>query len=560
MNLFFTKRINMKNKTITLIIITLLIAFSVNIKAQETSKPKLMVTIIVDQMRNEYLYRFNHLYGEDGFKRLMNDGMEFRDVHFNYVPTFTGPGHSSVFTGTTPKYHGIIGNSWYSRKDKKSIYCVEDSTAQTIGSDSNKGLCSPHYQLATTVCDELENSTQKRAITCSISLKDRAAILSAGHQCDNVFWYDNTCGKFITSSYFMNELPAWLNRFNDKKLADNYMQQDWDLMLPASSYADSYEDDSEYEYPGNVIEGMEKPVFPYHLKKIGKKHNPYDLLIHTPYGNTILTDLAIDAIENNDFGKDDITDMLMISYSSTDAIGHLWGPQSKEVEDTYLRLDRDIARLLKTLDEKVGKGNYTLMLTADHAVGEVIDMMKSRHVPAGYFHMDKAAAVADSVLDARYGQQDWIEGYRNHLIYLNESLFAKNNIDRQKATTEAALCITRQLEGVYQAYTCYQLMENEYTTRGAFQIQMGYNTKRSGDIILTFLPGWATGKPKAAADHGTQYNYDSHVPCLFYGKNIPQGQDITFHNITDVAPTISLLIHTMLPNATIGKPLEILWK
>lgn len=553
-------KFEMKVRRLILCIFIVMVGLNV-LKAQsQHGKTKLMVTIIVDQMRDEYLHRFYDHFEEGGFKRLMQEGLVLRDVQYNYVPTFTGPGHSSVFTGTTPKYHGIIGNSWYDRSLKKSVYCAEDTTVSGVGSNSENGMRSPFRLLSTTLADELEISTQHRALTYSISLKDRAAILSGGHMCDRAFWYDNTSGKFITSTYYAKQLPEWVTAFNDKKLADEYMQNEWNFLLDKTQYDDSEVDKNNYEHPGNVLHGVKEAVFPYPLKKIGKSHTPYDLLIHTPWGNTILTDMAVETINNVDLGKDNITDMLMISFSSTDAIGHLWGPQSKEIEDTYLRLDKELNRLLNTLDQKVGKGNYTVMLTADHAVGEVVEYLDENRIPAGFFNMDRAAQIADSILDTKYAQDDWIENYHNHIIYFNKELFNKHHVNMEKACADVAYFITTEMEGVYQAFTCFQLMKNEYKLRGASHLQMGYNTKRSGEIMLTFEPGWATGKPKASADHGTQYCYDTHVPLIFYGNGVKSGEDVNAYEITDVAPTISLLLKIKFPNACMGHPITTLWK
>ncbi len=550
----------MNCKRVLLVVMMSMWAFVSYIKAQsKNEKTKLMVTIVVDQMRDEYLYRFYDQYGENGFKKLLNEGLVCRNVQYNYVPTFTGPGHSTIYTGTTPRYHGVIGNSWYDRHKKRSIYCVEDSMVNGVGSTSINGLRSPHLLMASTLADELEIFTQKRALSYSISLKDRAAILPGGHCCDGAFWYDNASGRFITSTYYTNELPHWLIEFNAKKRADDYMKKEWDLLLSKDQYDDSAEDENPYEFPDHVLEGVDKAVFPYDLKKIGKKHNPYDLLIHTPWGNTIVADMVLETINHIDFGKDDITDLLMISFSSTDAIGHLWGPQSKEIEDTYVRLDKDLARIIAALDEKVGKGAYTLMLTADHAVGEVIEDMQDRNIPAGSFKMEEAAALVDSLFDEKYGAEDWIEYHRNHIIYLEKHLFIKHDVDLEKATSYATYLLN-DMEGVFQAFSSFQLMENEYQLRGARHIQMGFNPKRSGEIILTFEPGWATGHPKAAADHGTQYCYDTHVPLIFYGQSIQAGEDFKAYDITDVAPTISLLLKIKFPNATIGQPIESLWK
>ncbi|HEY5823458.1 MAG TPA: alkaline phosphatase family protein, partial [Cyclobacteriaceae bacterium] len=355
-----------------LILSFLLLVSLNNLFAQTADRPKLVVGIVVDQMRQEYLYRFDSKFGKGGFKRIIGDGFMLKNAHYNYVPTETGPGHASVYTGTTPAIHGIVANEWYDRALKKEVNCVSDDKQKTIGSESKAGEISPWRNLATTITDELELATQRRAKVIGISIKDRGAVLPAGHIPDGAYWYDPLNGNFITSTYYKAALPVWVDEFNKLKLPFKYLNQEWKTLLPIDQYKESGIDDSPYE---GKFKGKERATFPYNLKELRTTNSPYDLVTVTPFGNDLLAEFATAALEGEELGKDDITDFLAISFSSTDKIGHFMGPNAVEVEDTYLRLDRTLEDLLNTLDSKVGKGNYTVFLTADHGVAEVPQYM-----------------------------------------------------------------------------------------------------------------------------------------------------------------------------------------
>ncbi|MDL5045065.1 alkaline phosphatase family protein [Oscillatoria amoena NRMC-F 0135] len=324
--------------------------------SQTVDRPKLVVGIMIDQMRQEYLYRYYDKYGDGGFKRLIKDGFMLNNAHYNYVPTYTGPGHASVYTGTTPAYHGIIGNVWYDKNLKKTVYCAGDETCTPVGSETSaNGKISPHRMLTTTITDELKLATQRRSKVISISDKDRGSALPGGHMADAAYWYDEVTGKMITSSYYMSSLPSWTEKFNSLKLPDKYLNGVWNALLPIESYAESGSDNSPYE---SKFRGETKNTFPYDLKTLRKSNNNYELLSYTPFSNDYLTEMAFAAIDGEKLGADAWTDFLCLSYSAPDKIGHQVGPQSVELQDVYLRLDRNIAELLKKLDQVSGPGNY----------------------------------------------------------------------------------------------------------------------------------------------------------------------------------------------------------
>ncbi|MGZ3905005.1 MAG: alkaline phosphatase family protein, partial [Bacteroidia bacterium] len=324
--------------------------------------PKLIVGIVVDQMRYDYLYRFSEKYTEGGFKRIMKEGFNCRNTQYNYIPTFTGPGHSSIYTGTTPAIHGIAANEWYDKKTKKEVYCAYDKNSMPVGTTDKVGHASPINLESTTIGDEIKIASLNKAKVIGVSLKDRSSILPAGHAADGAYWFDGSTGNFITSGFYRSELPKWLIDFNAKGLAKKYLAEGWNTLLPLDKYTESLPDDNPYEKSPNK---KDKPVFPYEYKEFIEKNN-LEIIKATPQGNTITKELAKAAIEGEGLGADNICDMLCVSFSSTDYVGHAFGPRSVELEDVYIRLDKDLEEFFAYLDTKIGKGNYTLFITADH--------------------------------------------------------------------------------------------------------------------------------------------------------------------------------------------------
>lgn len=536
----------MKRKTLTGIFIFLIALLA---SAQTSSTPKLFIGIVVDQMREDFLFRFYDQYGEDGFKRLLREGAVCRNVHFNYTPTITAVGHASIYSGTTPKYHGIIGNKWYDRDLRKIVYCVTDSSEQKVGNETASVGVSPRNLLSTNICDELKISTVKKAKVISISTKDRASVLPAGHMADGVFYFDLNTGNYVSSTFYMDELPEWLVKFNNEKRAYKYLEEPWDLLLPPESYPRSLDDDSPYEA---LMIGKKKPTFPYNLKELAPLDSPYfEVFNRSPYGNSLLTDLAIEVLNSADIGQDEYTDMLAMSYSSTDAVGHIFGPLSKEINDTYLRLDQDIARLLKALDENIGKGNYTLFLTADHGVGEIPQYLIDNKIPAGIVYDSVLLKKVNDFMNSEYRPGNWINAYRNDQFYLNHNLIERKQLKLTEVEDKLASFLDRQ-EGIAETYTATQLKDQEYTEYFISKLQRGFNHRLSGNVRFILKPGWYT-EIDYAATHNTCYNYDSHVPLIFYGKGIKPGTSYEYHEITDIAPTVSTLLKIKIPNAATGK-------
>ncbi|AKQ47831.1 hypothetical protein TH63_18910 [Rufibacter radiotolerans] len=515
-------------------------------------KPKLVIGIVVDQMRYDYLYRFWGKFTNDGFKRLVNQGFSFQNNHYNYVPTYTGPGHASIYTGTTPAVHGIIGNDWYNRTTGRNIYCAEDLSVKTVGSTSKAGEMSPVNMISSTITDELKLATNHKSKVIGLSLKDRGSILPAGHAANAAYWFDGSNGSMITSTFYMAQLPAWVQAFNNRKLADQYLSQPWTTLLPIEQYTESDTDDQPYE---GTFAGEKKPVFPHDIP--GLRGKTFDLLRSLPAGNTLTKEFAIEAIKAENLGKGTVTDFLAMSFSSPDYVGHQFGPNSIEVEDTYLRLDRDLADFLKFVDNHLGKENVLVFLTADHAGANNPTYLKNYRIPAG---TTNGAIMRDSLakhLNQKFGKADYIIKFMNQQIYLNHEVAESKKVNLVELQEECARFVQR-FPGIMRSFTADALMRSHWATGIGMMIENGYMPYRSGDVMMVLQPGWYDGYGRAeikGTSHGTAWGYDTHIPLVWYGWRVPQGESYVRTNIIDIAPSIAAWLKIQEPNGTTGKPL-----
>lgn len=525
-------------------------------KKKELDRPKLVVGIVVDQMRYDYLYRYWDKYGDKGFKRLIRDGFSYENAHYNYTPTYTGPGHASIYTGTTPAIHGIVGNDWYDRGTAKNMYCAEDKTVQSVGSTSSAGLMSPKNLLATTITDELRLATNSQSKVIGIALKDRGAILPAGHMANAAYWFDGSNGSWITSTFYMQALPAWVQAFNARKIADKYLAQPWTPLLPLDQYTESTPDDNAFERP---FGGQSRPVFPYDLAKLRGASS--DILRSTPFGNTFTKDFALEAIRAEQLGKGKATDFLALSFSSTDYVGHQFGPNSVEAQDTYLRLDRDLAELLAFLDKQVGKNQYLVFLSADHGAAPVPAFANSVRVPTGTLNTRQVQDSVKQFLQRQYGPGKWVLSFTNRQVYLNHELIKAKKLDLARVQEQVAGYL-RPFEGVLQVTPAGSLSSSSLVGGLDSYIHRGFQFGRSGDVVVTLLPGWfegSGGKETKGTTHGSSNAYDTHVPIIWYGWQVKKGVSSTRVSITDIAPTLAQWLRIMEPNGNSGYPmLEVL--
>ncbi|MCB0462081.1 MAG: alkaline phosphatase family protein [Flavobacteriaceae bacterium] len=534
---------------ISFFVIILSINFSIGQIGSD--KPKLVVGIVVDQMRYDYLTRFENHFGNGGFKRMMNEGFNCKNNHYNYVPTYTAPGHTSVFTGTTPKYHGIISNSWYDKYNNKTIYCAGDDNVEPIGTEDDAGKMSPHRMLTTSFADENRLFTQMRGKTIGIAIKDRGAILPAGHTANAAYWFHGKDqGRWISSSFYIQELPKWVKEFNSKNPAENYLKE-WNTLYNINTYKESGSDLNNFE---GGFKGKETATFPYDLKTLSKDNGGYDILKATPYGSSLTTDFAIAAIEGEQLGKDNITDVLTLSYSSTDYVGHNFGVNSKEVQDTYIRLDKDLERLFNALDAKVGKGQYTVFLTADHAAVNVPAYLTSLKIPSGYFNSNESKQKLNNFMFNTYKSAELIKNVSNNQVFLDHEKLKELNLNLNDVQ-EAIVNEIITYKDIYKAYTAKSMSSSSFFNGIELLVQNGYNQKSSGDVIYIYNPA-VISYSQTGSTHGSGQSYDTHVPLLFFGKGIHNGSTVKKTQIVDIAPTITTLLGISFPNGNTGTPLE----
>jgi predicted AlkP superfamily pyrophosphatase or phosphodiesterase len=519
-------------------------------KSTDVPRPKLVVGIMVDQMRWDYLYRFYERYGNGGFKRMLNEGFSCENAYINYVPSVTGIGHTTVYTGSVPAIHGITGNDWIIQATGKSMYCAADSTVSTVGSNSESaGKMSPKNMLVTSMTDELRLATNFRSKVISIASKDRGAILPGGHTANAAYWYDGGSGNWITSTYYMKTLPSWVSKFNDQKYPEKYLKQDWNTLYPINTYLQSTKDDVPYE---GRFAGMSSSTLP--VKTSEMLSGGLGIITSTPYGSSLTLDLAKAAVDNEGLGADAITDFLAISVSSPDYIGHQFGPNSIEVEDTYLRLDRDLATLFNHLDTKVGKGNYTVFLSADHAVQHNSGFLADNKINTGVFESSTVLKQLNSALEAEFKVKDIAKSFSNYAVSLNYTAIAAGKLS-ESAIKNSSIEFLKKQKGVAFAIDIANAQNSTIPAIYKEKIINGYHPERSGVIQIILEPAWYSGSSQRStgATHGTMNPADTHIPMVFMGWGIKQGKTNNSYNMTDIAPTISGLLHIQEPNGNIGK-------
>lgn len=508
-------------------------------------RPRLVVGIVVDQMRWDYLYKYYNRYGDGGFKRMISQGFSCENAHINYLPTFTAPGHASVYTGSVPAIHGISGNDWIDKETRRSEYCTGDTSESTVGSPSADGKMSPRKLLATTVTDELRLATNFRSKVYGISLKDRGSILPAGHVANGAYWFDDQTGNFISSSYYGAQLPEWLTAFNSKRWADTLIKNEWNLLYPAKTYKQSVVDNNKYE--GNY-KGETAPTFPHNVA--GWKSRGYYGLRYMPGGNTILLKAARACIKNENLGQDNQTDFLCLSLSTPDYVGHVVGPDAMEMEDMFLRLDKEIASFLSYLDNRVGEDNYLVFLTADHGAAHNSEYLNDMNVPAG--NIGKATTKADlnALIKKQFGYGGVIRSMMNYQVWLNEDSIKDKS--KRNLVKDVIIDYLGKEKGVAHVIDMERIGNATVPDPILKAVINGYNRKRSGCIQIILQPGWYSESVVTGTTHGSWHAYDTHLPLLWYGWGIKKGTTHRTVNITDIAPTLSSLLHIQMPSGTTG--------
>ena len=520
----------------------------------EIARPKLVVGIVIDQMRWDYLYRYYNQYGSGGFRRLLNEGYSCENAMINYLPSFTAVGHTCIFTGSVPALDGITGNDWTDQLTGKSTYCTGDTSVSTVGSSSHEGDMSPRNLLVSTITDELRIATNFQSKVVGISLKDRAAILPAGHTGNAAFWLDDTNGHFISSTYYMQKLPDWVNQFNNANNLIKLISNDWNPLFPLDRYSQS--DSINQPYEGKLKDETDA-VFPLKIREAYERNK--GSFRPTPFGNTLTLDFARASIEGYQLGSGKATDFLTINCASTDYVGHMFGPNSVEIEDTYLRLDQDLEKFFTFLDTKIGKGQYTVFLTADHGAAHAIGYMKKHSLPAELWHSQPLVDSLNISLATLFGVNHLVRSGMNYQINFDmDAIYTRHlNFDSIKKVTVAFL---ERQPGIAYAVDVSKIGELPVPEPLKSMIINGYNFKRSGAVQIVLQPGWFEGSSKTGTTHGTWNPYDTHIPLIFMGWGISQGRSHAVVHMTDISATIAALLHIQEPNGSIGVPIEGLLK
>ena len=517
--------------------------FNMAFSQSKLKKPKLVVGIIVDQMRWDYLYRYYDRYElNGGFKRLLVQGFSCENTIIPYTPTLTACGHTCVYTGSVPAIHGITGNDWWDYTQNKIVYCTEDTSAKSIGSANDLGKMSPKNLLVTTIGDELKLATNFKSKVVGIALKDRGAILPAGHSANAAYWYDNKSGDFITSSYYTSDLPQWVKDFNAKKMVDKYYSQNWNTLYPVDTYEQS------------------APVtrnFPKNLQQYTGKN--YGIIPATPFGNSFTFDMAKATLVGEHLGEDAITDLFAISLSSTDYIGHAYGPNSVEAEDGFLRLDKELGDFFNYLDEKVGKGEYLIFLTSDHGAAHVPAFLNEHKIPAGNFDNEKVTEGLNQYLLKSFGTNDLVIGIFNYQVSLDRQLIESNHLHKDSVYA-ATIHYLKQFPAIERVFALDALSSVTLSSKIKEVLANGYLPNRSGDIQLIFRPQWIDGFLKGGTTHGVWNPYDAHIPLLWSGWNIKQGKSNKEFYMTDIAPTIAAMLSIQMPSGSVGHVIEEIFK
>ncbi len=512
--------------------------------------PKLVVGIVVEEMRYEMLLRYWDSFGENGFKKVIDEGVFCTQTHHNYLITQNGVGQASIVTGTYPSYHGIISDVWYNKLTDEIVECADQSKFNLIDGFLSVGNYSPDHILTSTLGDELKLATNDSSKVISISLNPVSSVIAGGQLADYAFWFDHHDGGWITGNYYTNSLPAWVEQFNLKGFQDIYMKKNWASMYSlTNNYKKSLPDDSDFEIGFRNY----RYTFPYDLAYLKNRSGDYKYLKYTPFGNTYTKDFAVSTIINEELGKDEYTDLLLVSFAATHFSGELFGPRSVEMEDLLLRLDYDIEHFIRFLDNEIGLENVLVYLTSDRGVADVPEYLISKKQNAGIFDGEKSLTLLNSYLSILYKEGEWVKTYFSRQLYFDQSLIDESGIDLYEIQNKVADFMV-QFNGVANALPARTLNSTNFESGINQKIQNSFHQKRSGDVIINLEPGWIE-KNGYVTKSGSGYNYDTHVPLIWFGWGIENSKIDRPTEVIDIAPTISWILNITAPNASIGKPI-----
>jgi predicted AlkP superfamily pyrophosphatase or phosphodiesterase len=499
-------------------------------QVRQSKKPKLILGVLVDQFRYDYLTRFRQDYNR-GISRLLDQGAVFTNAHFIHFPTVTAIGHAAWLSGATPSISGIVGNEWYDRELGKQVDSVTDAAYQLVGTEGNKPGLSPKYLQVSTISDELKLSGAKSR-SIGIAMKDRGAILPVGHMADAAYWFDDSTGRFVTSTYYMKELPGWAKDFNNSGAADKLAGKTW---LP-------------------VEEEGKKDAKPYRTLPVNVGRTLYDSVKRTPYGSELIIQFAQRAIESEQLGRGEGTDVLTLSFSSNDWVGHALGPDAPEVRDISIRTDRMLGGLFDYLDKRIGMSNVVVVFTADHGVAQMPELNQKRKMLGGRYTEAQVRKLITEALTKKYGAGTWVLGKTGPAPYLNHALIREKNLSLEEVREDAAEAV-RSLPHVARVYTANEVRRNQLPGDQVDQrLRNSYHERRASDLFLIVEPYWMFSEDEAT--HGSPYSYDSHVPVIFMGPGVKSGKYHRFVAVNDIAPTLATILEIETPSGSTGRVLD----
>ncbi len=515
-----------------------------------SDRPRLVVGIVVDGLRYDAVYKNRDLLGKQGLKKLINTGANCSNARYDYMFTQRAPGYASIVTGSEPSWHGVVADYWYKTLSEEGIHAVQNADYQPVGTLNRDNACSPDQLMSSTFSDAMKMYFRNESKVVSVSLDATAAVLNGGFKADAAYWLDELSGDFVSSNYYMDDLPAWVNKFNKNDYPDAYFERSWEPLDSLKFYKHSLPDTSSFEYG---FDG-EFTTFPYEYEEIKTRFTGNKFIKMIPEGNTMTTDFAVAALFNEELGADETPDVLMVNYHVGENIGKYFGPDSKEMQDLLLRTDREIAHLISVIEDNVGKNNTLFFLTSPSGFGSNPDYRKSEKLPGGRFNHHYVMALLDSYLNVLYGEGDWIRDYKNQQIYLNRTLIEDAGLDLAEVQDKISGFIL-SYDGIAAVLTANNLVTTDYTSGIFEKMQNSYHQKRSGDLLIALKPGWIKDV-SYAADHNSCYNYDTHVPLVFYGWKVRKTEITKPVNITDLVPSLCKMMNIPFPASVTGIPIQ----
>jgi len=534
-----------------IVLLAILIAGTMGVSAQKIppQKPKLIVAITVSGMQYDYLSVYWDKFSEGGFRKMATTGASCKNARYNFLITDPSAGFASIATGTRPSEHGVVSDYWYRRLSNEIVNSIEDQEQLTVGGSYGSGTYSPGALHSRTLSDEIKVTSRFQSRSIGISMDPTAAVLMAGHTATAAYWLDPDRASWITSSYYMDSLPAWVNEFNEKNYRDLYLDRSWETLHPISEYGESMLDNNPFETGLNG-----QVTFPYDLARIssdGRGERDYSLLMTTPWGNTYTKDMAIACMVNEELGQHETTDLIHIGFNATKYLANYYSTWSVETQDTYLRLDEDIAHLLEFLDDQLGMENVLVYLTAENALAVDPNYLAETRIPSGFFNYRTSISLLKSYLNAIYGRGEWVTFYYAQQIYLNHQLIEDSNLSLEDVQDRVARFMV-QINGVSNALQAYVLQQNHFTDGVMHRIQNSYYQKRSGDVILYLTPGWVEHSNVGSQTYA-EFRYTPHVPLIFYGWKINRVSIPYQVSPTDIAPSIASFMEISMPDNSTGK-------